>query len=368
MNLLDYIKKNGNKSFNDLCFNEIDNAILCQITYVSFENVININKPYTIEELSKLYFSMYTDKDIKKDKSLIARSPLVLRLMAKYKRYKNIVMHHFVYSSSEISSHQFAAMQFDLDDDTTYVSFRGTDDQILGWKEDFQMAYKKIPGYKYARKYINRYCRKNKKYRVGGHSKGGALAIYGSVNCFSFRRKNIIEVYSNDGPGIRKELIKDKMKLIEDKYIKIVPENDLFGVIFDDDNKHSVVKSSAIGPYQHDMLSWLIKGNEFVKAKALSSNSKKLRKNFNDYINNVPKDELISITNSLFDFLKDINITKVSDLFKISLTKVPDMLKKASNIDDSVKKRILKVIWVIVEANIPTISFSSDKMIINRGK
>ena len=172
MNMIKYIDHYGMYSFEEYPFNDVDNTILCQVSYVLFENIIEEDTPYTIGELSSLYFSKYKEEDIKKDKSLIAKAPLVLKEMANSYRYKDIIMHDFINISSDEKSYQFAAMQFDLSDDTTYISFRGTDDQILGWKEDFDMAYKKVPGYMYAKKYINRYCSLFKKYRVGGHSKG----------------------------------------------------------------------------------------------------------------------------------------------------------------------------------------------------
>ena len=354
---MSYIKKYGTYSFNEAPFNEVDNAILCEISYVSYENIINTSEEYSIRELSNLYFKNYTENDIKKDKSLIAKSPLVLKEIAKTLRYKDIIMHHLVYSSSEVSRHQFAAMQFDLGDGTTYVSFRGTDDYILGWKEDFEMAYKKIKGYKYAKNYINFYCSPFKRYRVGGHSKGGALAVYASTHCFNFKRRKIIEVYSNDGPGIKEEYIRNKMSLIADRYIKIVPENDTIGIIFDDDYYHQVVKSNAIGFFQHDMLSWQIKDNHFIKTKSLSNSSLKLRNNFNKYIKTMKSEEIIHVCDSLFNFLDYINITKVSDLFKLTIGDIPKIIKEVSTIDSKTKKTIMNIIFVFFESNLPTISF-----------
>lgn len=368
MNLIDYIKINGSFSFNDLPFNEVDNVIFCQVSYVCFENIINDNKSHTIEELSKIYFSKYSDNDVKKDKSLIGKSPFVLKEMAKTHRYKNIIMHHFKHSSSKTLTHQFAAMQYSLDDGTTYVCFRGTDDSILGWKEDFQMAYKMIDGYKYAKKYINRYCSPFKKYRVGGHSKGGALALYGSCNCFSFIRNNIIEVYSNDGPGIRKEFIKNNLERIADRYIKIVPEDDIIGIIFDDDFKHRVVLADTKGIFQHNMLSWQIKDNCFKKAKSLSTSSKKLREKFNEYIYNTSQVEIVKVSNTLFDFLDVINIEKVSDLFKIKIGNLPGMIKAFPNIDESTGQIVLNIVLIFLESHLPTISFTSDKINMKKKK
>lgn len=362
MNMIDYIKKNGFYSFKEVPFNEVDNAILCQVSYVYFENVLKDNNKHTIKELSDLYFSKYSEKDIKKDKSLIAKSPLVLKEMAKVNRFKDIVMHHFEHSSSQMMTHQFAAMQYDLDDSTTYICFRGTDDSILGWKEDFQMAYRKIDGYNYAKSYINRHCSLNKKYRIGGHSKGGALAIYGACNCFSFKRKNIIEVYSNDGPGVRKEFIKNKLKRISDRYIKIVPEGDIIGTVFDDDYKHRVVMTNTVGFSQHNMISWQVKDSHFVKARSLSSFSKKLRKRFNDYVYNTSNKEIIKLGDTLFNYLNKIKIKKVSELFSLKANDVPRLIKEIPEVDESTKQVMYNLVMIFVKSIFPSFSFTSDKI------
>ena len=36
---------------------------------------------------------------------------------------------------------QFSAITFILDDGTLFLAFRGTDETIVGWKEDFNMAF-----------------------------------------------------------------------------------------------------------------------------------------------------------------------------------------------------------------------------------
>lgn len=350
MNFIDYIKTNGNSTFEEVPFNEVDNAILCQITYISFEKVININKRYTLEELSKRYFSKYSDEDIRKDKSLIAKSPLVLREAGKVKRFRDVVMHHYKLSFSENYVRQFAAMQFDLNDGTTYVSFRGTDDSILGWKEDFQMAYKKIEGFEQAKRYINSYCSFFKKYRVGGHSKGGTLALYASLNAFSLKRKNIVEVYSNDGPGIKKEFIGNDIDKLSCKYIKIVPQNDIIGTIFDDDKDHYIVKSNALGFFQHDMFSWQVDGLCFVRCDSLDKGSIKLRKTINEYIEKVPRREVKKVSDSLFMFFKDANITKVSELIDFKDINVFNLFKSRNNIDENTVKILFHIVTILVKS------------------
>lgn len=349
MNMIDYIKRIGDKTFDIIPFNEIDNTILCQIAYVPFEKIINTTKTYTIEQLSSKYFSIFSDKDIKKDRSLIAKSPLVLKEAAKVDRYKDIIMHHFKMSFDEKDTRQFVAMQFDLLDGTTYVSFRGTDDSILGWKEDFQMAYRKIKSFDLARRYINIYCSIFKKYRIGGHSKGGSLALYATLNCWSFKRSNIIEIYSNDGPGIKDEFIGNKLDSLKCRFVKIVPQDDIIGLIFDDDRDHLIVDSDAVGLFQHDMLSWKINDLTFEVVKSLSNSSIKIKESINKYINSVPKNEVEHVTNSLFIFFKSADITKVSELLDPTNLKKFKLFKNSSYIDDKTLNILFNIMHILIK-------------------
>ena len=95
---------------------------------------------------------------------------------------------------------QFSACVFELGNGTLYVAFRGTDSSIVGWKEDFMMrsaarsprrsrrALSDRAGWPLAGPIM-----------VGGHSKGGNLAVYAAANVPSEIQERITVVYSHDG-------------------------------------------------------------------------------------------------------------------------------------------------------------------------
>ena len=143
------------------------------------------------------------------DKSLLADSYLVLKHMQNTVRFKNAKLGKFYSNTDAEKEMQFAAVHILLDDGTTYIAFRGTDDSLVGWKEDFNMAYKApVPSQIAAREYLNATIKFGfRKYRLGGHSKGGNLAVYAAVECNERIQSRIINVYSNDGPGFRKGMI-----------------------------------------------------------------------------------------------------------------------------------------------------------------
>ena len=38
--------------------------------------------------------------------------------------------------------YNFSAIKISLDNDTNFISFRGTDDSLVGWKEDFEISFR----------------------------------------------------------------------------------------------------------------------------------------------------------------------------------------------------------------------------------
>ena len=60
--------------------------------------------------------------------------------LATSKRFKNIKLLNYVDEYDPDVQKQFAAMTYRLSLDTYLVVFRGTDDTLIGWKEDFHMT------------------------------------------------------------------------------------------------------------------------------------------------------------------------------------------------------------------------------------
>ena len=71
------------------------------------------------------------------------------------------------------------------------ISFRGTDDTIIGWKEDFNLSTGVVPAQKGPYEYLQKISEHTDgMLRVGGHSKRWKpFAIYGSVMCKSAHEK-----------------------------------------------------------------------------------------------------------------------------------------------------------------------------------
>lgn len=350
MNIIDYLKWRGDLSLKASPFNEVDNLIISQMAYTSFDEYFKLKDSYTISELSDLFFNDHTDEEIMASKSFVKLAPFVLREMANSIRFKDCLVHDFVSTIDEKTFEQFCCFQVDLSDHTTYVAFRGTDDTIVGWHEDFCMSFEIVPAQVAAKEYIQKLS-PYRKYRIGGHSKGGALALYAGLNA-PRKGKNIINVYSNDGPGLnRKYLSQEELEgyeNIKNKIIKIVPEFDFFGVLFSKDYITKVVKSDAVMLLQHSAMSWLVEGTKFVET-TLSEESKMIEVNYREFLDNANEEECKAFTEEIFDVLRDNNVDTVSEfiegglpLFVKTLYEISNMNKKSKAFAKSIFDAFIK--------------------------
>ncbi|MBQ4347238.1 MAG: DUF2974 domain-containing protein, partial [Firmicutes bacterium] len=98
--------------------------------------------------------------------------------------------------------------------------FRGTDHSLVGWKENFNMSYEDVvPSQRDAMYYLDKMAQEYKgNIRLGGHSKGGNLAIYAAAHCRVKVRERIFAIYNNDGPGINEHEVKNP------DYIELEPK------------------------------------------------------------------------------------------------------------------------------------------------
>ena len=219
-------------------------------------------KGIELKKLVKEFKKLHTIKELEADKSFIRLAPFMMFEMAESVRFGNCVIRNYVNEIVTEAEQQFSAVEIVLDDGTSYISFRGTDDTIIGWKEDFNLSTGVVPAQKRAVEYMQRISDKaSGMLRVGGHSKGGNLAIYGSVMCKSVHDK-ILEIYSNDGPGFSKEFQESpETAEMMPKIIRIIPEYSIIGTLLEHEKQPIIVASTSRGLLQHDGFSWEVQGH-----------------------------------------------------------------------------------------------------------
>ena len=271
MVLLDYLKWRNDVSLDISPFNDIDNVILSCLAYIDFgEFFTNSDDSYTLEEIFELFCKNHSLDEIRESKQFTERVALLLEEMVQADRFKGTKVLCYSEDIDKEKVKQFAAVTFILPDGTNYISFRGTDSTIIGWKEDFLMTFMAdTEGAKAAVKYLNEVSKLLEgELIVGGHSKGGNFAMFASAFCDKVVQDRIIRVYNNDGPGFRDEVIESTgYKEILPKICTIVPQTSMIGQLLANESEQRVIESDAIGLYQHDAMTWKVKKDSFVEAE-----------------------------------------------------------------------------------------------------
>ena len=345
MNMLDYLDVYGDRSFKEEPFSDVDNLLISQVVYVDFDSVITEGKKIRPKEAYEQLEHRYSDLDSDFYRNVESLSHEVLKRMAFSRRYEECTIHHYVSRLNKETSEQFAALMMDLPDGTTAVSFRGTDDTLIGWKEDLMLSYTDIQSQLDAVDYVNRNCSLFRKYRFIGHSKGGNLAIYAAVHCGFLFRRNIIQVISNDGPGLRPDSYKrNRFQKIAERYRLIVPEKDGVGTIYEIAPSKTVVSTSTGNIIQsHNMATWDIDGNRLVPANRARYETDHNRKSILQFLNETNAKQREVFVRELFECFDDAKIRTVSQMSSGGLPLFLRVMKEMSEMDSEAKEIAVKM-------------------------
>lgn len=330
-NIMDYISWRGDLTFAQSPFNEVDNLILACFSYVNLDRIPAVTRQKGIElkKLVKEFKKLHTIKELEADKSFIRLAPFMMFEMAESVRFGNCVIRNYVNEIVTEAEQQFSAVEIVLDDGTSYISFRGTDDTIIGWKEDFNLSTGVVPAQERAVEYMQRISDKaSGMLRVGGHSKGGNLAIYGSVMCKSVHDK-ILEIYSNDGPGFSKEFQESpETAEMMPKIIRIIPEYSIIGTLLEHEKQPIIVASTSRGLLQHDGFSWEVQGPGLVRRDSLNKTALRFIEILHKWIDGMDTEQKRLLIEDLFATLQASGCENLSEVQSGGLKSLAAMVKR----------------------------------------
>ena len=352
MNVFDYLDYYGDYTFKDKPFNEVDNLIFSVLSYVDLNSLISVNRKnkVTLNEVAKNYF---LKQDKKADKLNILEIRQGIKLLNKIidvKRFKDILVYNYCYIG-DVNS-QFSAVTFEISNELVYVSFEGTDQLVSGWKEDCEMAYKfPVDAHRYAIKYLNKnFTFSNKNIIVGGHSKGGNLALVASMYCNFLVKNKILTIYSNDGQGLRKEQIQsNNYNKIKERFIHIIPQNSIVGLLLRHDENNTVILSNRKGFLAHDAITWQVDNDHFKREK-LSRFSEVIDEGVITWLDKYDDKQIEKFVNSIFKVLEDNGIVSLIQL-KQELKLIFKLIKSSKDIDPIVKEMTIDLFKIINKTN-----------------
>lgn len=347
-NIIDYIRTFGQLSFDERPFNEIDSLILSQLSYLKFDHIVPnmFEKRNGIKLLEILTHpkreAMFADERFENVNRTLFES------MVFSKRFQTMRLNHYVNKTDCENESQFSAITFMLDSHIIYIAYRGTDETIVGWKEDFNMAFlTPVPSQKQGVDYLNQVGKKLKQpFYVGGHSKGGNIAVYSSMKCEREIQKKIAAIYNNDGPGFRKEVFEtNEFELVKDRIVKIVPQSSLIGMLLQHQEEYQVVKSTGKGGIgQHDPFTWEIEDGEFVYVEDIDKSHKKVNEALNEWVSGLDDQQMKTFVDTLYQIVSATNADTLIDLTDEWKENAIKIVNAFNDVDRETKKNLLEIV------------------------
>ena len=345
-----YLKWRGDLLIKDNPFNEIDALILCEMVYVRFDGIVpkpGEEEGVTIADAAKKYI-------VSKEKNMLyyaEKEELFLEL-ARSPRFADMVMSNYVSTTDTRQQQQFAALHIQVAPNLTFIAFRGTDATIVGWRENFNMSYMMpVPAQQSAVDYLNQTAKGVfRKYWLGGHSKGGNLAIYSAMFCNPKLQKRIVKINSFDGPGFNRKVVHDECYLaIKEKISAYVPVASIVGMLMEHEEEYKVVESSGFSIAQHEGLTWNVCGTKFILAEDIGKFSRHVSVTMKAWFSKIPPEERRDFVNTVFDVLEQAEITTLSDMSQLDVKKAGLLLKTASKVPHEQRELVGKLIKMLIE-------------------
>lgn len=347
-NLFDYLLYYGNISFDKMEFNEVDGLILALLSYVKLRKIVPENNDFIyLEEACFKFLKKYSEKDFKKEDWLFPNSYQLMLALQSSKRFYHAKLYNW--AANVNSKGQFGAVTIRLPNHVTYVSFEGTDSNVVGWKEDFQLMYQfPISSHVMAKEYLNETVNIfDRDIYIGGHSKGGNLAMYAYMYGKEKIKKRVKRVYNFDGPGFLKEVISsDLYQEMLPKLTTFIPKESVIGVILEGSN-YRVINSSAKAVLQHDAYSWECFGG-YLSITTLSKKSEKLKSNLKEYLENMSDDERKNFVDTFFAVFEKSNITNIMQLKELKISTLLNIMKELKNIPATTKRNLIALLRMLI--------------------
>ena len=349
-NMTDYLLWRGDVTFREKELNEVDSLILCTLCYLPWEDLV----PST-DSAEGLPFITAAGKFVSSGRAplgAIDPRPL-LRPCALSARFSSALAGDFVNRVNRQNGMQFCAMTFRLDDGSLFAAFRGTDSTLTGWREDFSLSYSETtPAQEAAVRYLELIAAKYPgPISLGGHSKGGNLALYAASFCRGSVRARIGAVYSCDGPGLNEKTVcLPGFVPLGDRLRLIIPEESVVGVMMNDGEERKVVKSSAKGFQQHDPMTWQVLGPSFEEAGGQTGNSVFVDRTFRRWLGDMSEQEREGLTTLLFDGMEATGANTMGEAKAQGLNAAGAMVKNFIAMDGSRQKDVLEAVGKLLRA------------------
>ncbi|MCH5272741.1 MAG: DUF2974 domain-containing protein [Lachnospiraceae bacterium] len=357
--LSDYLLWRGDITFEEVPLNAVDALLLSQVSYLDLKGIIGDREERqecTLAQASKRYWELHTQEELENCVSFALRTVgNLLREMAQTKRFSSLLLRNYVSRIDMDAEEQFAAVEVVLGKRESYISYSGTDDSLVGWKEDFNMCFlSPVPAQTDALAYLEQILESGRKrVYVGGHSKGGNLAVYAAVKCKKLFGRSILRVYNFDGPGFKRTFIESlRYQEMKDKIETWVPDSSVVGMLLEHEEDYQVVKSKHVGIMQHDVTSWEVMGSGFIRLPEVKLSSRRMAAGVKEWMSGLKPEELEFFFDCIYEVLTATQAKTLADLNKDKWKSVTSIVRSYNTMDKKAKEMLLALIKIMIGNNL----------------
>ncbi len=347
-NVFDYLRWRGDIGFDTLPINEIDALIFCELSYIFFEDIVPDEGSITLAEAAGIFFKNNEGKEIKLGEIVPREIVDLFRLAAETERFASVPMTKFINIIDDIRVEQFCALTFLPTERDIFIAYRGTDDTITGWREDFRMAFSSpIPAQERAEEYLSSAADNDRSIFLGGHSKGGNLALWSALTAPDAVCGRIRQVYNFDGPGFLENVWEERgYERIADRITTVIPTGSIVGMLLKYHANYRVARSSAKKYiYQHDALTWEVMGAEFVCDEDVAPEIRRVNDVVDKWLCSMDPREREDFIEGFFDILCSANVKTLTEL----ADNPGAVLKAFSGIDPETRQALYTGIKFLVD-------------------
>lgn len=346
--MFDYLKWRGDLSFTQDPPNAVDTLIFSSLIYIHYGGSVEKNpaEPVSLQRAAEEFFSLpdyATRMRVKNDLDLLHEASQTTRFgTAQLVNYRDLLIPE--------QETQFAAATFLLDDGSAFIAFRGTDNTLVGWKEDFNMTFQQtVPAQRLAQQYVREVAAEySVPLRIGGHSKGGNLAVFAAARSSPMVQQQILEVYNHDGPGFTKYMMGDPGYLAMVPRIKTyIPQSSVIGMLLEHEEPYTVIRSKSVSILQHDPYSWELLGREFITMEEITEESRFVDAALKRWFADMTNQERNQLVDVMFTLLGTGSVENVFDI--IHPKNIRTYLKTLSS-DDHIRKILSEEFQGLIEA------------------
>ena len=353
--IFDYLKEVTYDSIYDRPFTELDVLALTELTYLPFGHIVpqgdTTGIPVRLSDAMEL---------IERTTNFIVTNQHLHLVdeLASSKRFKNIKLLNYVDEYDPDVQKQFAAMTYRLTMDVYLVIFRGTDDTLIGWKEDFHMTYMDhVPAQKRAASYLQHVMKEFPKGRfmVAGHSKGGNLAAYACTYLPDYLFERVDAIYCYDAPGLNKAIIETEgYQRVAHLIHRFVPQGSIVGMMLEVPEPATIVKSRAFGGFaQHDAFTWMVEKDTFVTLDQTSPDSQQTDETLKQWVREVPDSQLKKFFDTFFGLFLDAGITSINDLMDLkNFSKIKEIFQNAQDLDPTEREMLERLAKQLIDTRV----------------